>query len=80
MAFAAGPEKQTGKLVVRNIGLLLTGKLEAPILDADTLVIEGGRITAVGKLADCDTSTPANISIRVWPMRSRKIPSPRLAF
>ncbi len=61
MAFAAGPEKQTGKLVVRNIGLLLTGKLEAPILDADTLVIEGGRITAVGKLADCDTGHATQI-------------------
>ena len=54
MALAAGPEKQTGKLVIRNIGLLLTGKLEAPILDADTIVVEGGRIAAVGKQADCD--------------------------
>ncbi|HEY0184351.1 MAG TPA: amidohydrolase family protein [Rhodopila sp.] len=54
MALAAGPEKQVGKLVVRNIGLLLSGMLEAPILDADTIVAEGGRITAVGKRGDCD--------------------------
>jgi enamidase len=55
MALAAGPEKQIGKLVVTNIGLLLSGVLEAPILDADTIVAESGRITAIGKRADCDT-------------------------
>ena len=55
MALAAGPEKQVGKLVISNIGLLLSGALERPILDADTVVAEGGKITAVGKNADCDT-------------------------
>ena len=55
MALAAGPEKQVGKLVVINIGLLLSGALEAPILDADTIVVEAGRIVAVGKRGDCDT-------------------------
>jgi enamidase len=54
MALAAGAEKQVGKLVVTNIGLLLSGALEAPILDADTIVAEGGRIVAIGKRADCD--------------------------
>jgi enamidase len=55
MALAAGVEKQVGKLVVGNIGLLLSGALEAPILEADTIVAENGRITAVGRRADCDT-------------------------
>jgi enamidase len=55
MALAAGPEKQVGKLVVTNIGLLLSGALEAPIIDADTIVAEAGRIVAVGKCSDCDT-------------------------
>lgn len=55
MALAAGPEKQAGKLVIRNVGLMLSGRLEAPILEADTIVAEGGRITAVGHAADCDT-------------------------
>ena len=55
MALAAGPEVQLGKLVIRNVGLMLSGKLEAPILDADTVVAAGGRITAVGRAADCDT-------------------------
>ncbi len=56
MALTAGPEPQQGKLVIRNIGLLLTGKLEASIGDADTVVAEGGRITAFGRQADCDTA------------------------
>jgi len=55
MALAAGPERQTGKLVIRDIGLLLTGDLAAPISDADTVVAEGGRIVAVGRYADCHT-------------------------
>jgi enamidase len=55
MALAAGPEKQIGKLVIRNIGLVLSGRLEQPILDADTIVAEAGRITAVGREKECDT-------------------------
>ncbi len=62
MALSPAPETQTGKLVIRNIGLLLSGALEAPILDADTVVAEAGRITAVGRQADCDISE-ARVSI-----------------
>ena len=54
MALAAGPELQRGKLAVLNIGLLLSGRLEEPILGADALLAEGGRITAVGRAADLD--------------------------
>jgi enamidase len=56
MALTAGPEKQLGKLVITNIGLMLSGALEAPIMGADTIVAEGGRITAIGNFKDCDTS------------------------
>jgi enamidase len=55
-------QEQTGsisnnhRLVIRNIGVLLSGDIANPILDADTLVAENGKITAVGKLADLDTS------------------------
>jgi enamidase len=42
------------KLVIRNIGLLLSGDLQRPILDADTVVSVGGKIAAVGKLRDLD--------------------------
>ena len=42
------------KLVIRNIGLLLSGKIEEPLLDADTIVAIGGRIAAIGKSKDID--------------------------
>ena len=47
---------KTDKLVVRNIGLMLSGDLESPILDADALVAENGRIAAVGREKDLDTA------------------------
>lgn len=57
MADATSLEKP-GKLVIRNIGLLLSGDIDRPILDADTIVAQDGLIVAVGKEADCDTSKP----------------------
>ncbi len=42
------------KLVIRNIGLLLSGDLNKPLLDADTVVVKDGRITAIGKEKDLD--------------------------
>jgi enamidase len=47
----AGPSK----LVIRNIGLLLSGAMEKPILDADTIVAENGKITAIGRFKDVNT-------------------------
>lgn len=50
------PQGNTGpsKLVVRNIGLVLSGDIENPVLDADTIVAENGRITAIGRAKDID--------------------------
>jgi enamidase len=45
----------SGKVVIRNIGLMLSGSIREPILEADTVVIEAGRIAAVGRECDCDT-------------------------
>ncbi|MDE2628284.1 MAG: amidohydrolase family protein [Burkholderiales bacterium] len=45
----------SGKVVIRNIGLLLSGDIDRPILDADTIVVRDGVIHAVGKEADLDT-------------------------
>jgi enamidase len=47
-----------GKLVIKNIGLLLSGDIARPILDADTVVAVDGIITAVGKQKDCDITQP----------------------
>jgi enamidase len=52
---ASSQTEGSGKVVIRNIGLMLSGDLHAPILDADTVVIEAGRIAAVGRQSDCDT-------------------------
>jgi enamidase len=52
---APSQTESSGKVVIRNIGLLLSGDLRQPILDADTVVIEAGRIVAVGRRSDCDT-------------------------
>ena len=44
-----------GKLVIRNIGLVLSGDIVQPIHDADTIVAIDGRIAACGWYADVDT-------------------------
>jgi enamidase len=54
----AGPEAAAstdGKLVIRNIGLILSGDLSRPILDGDTIVAVDGRIAQVGAAGTCDT-------------------------
>ncbi|MFO1321531.1 MAG: amidohydrolase family protein [Burkholderiales bacterium] len=55
MAEAAGGIA-SGKVVIRNIGLLLSGDIDHPVLDADTLVVVDGRIVSIGRAADCDVS------------------------
>ncbi|MFU8776385.1 MAG: amidohydrolase family protein [Roseovarius sp.] len=42
------------KLVLRNIGLMLSGKMEQPILDADCLIAVDGKITEWGRASDLD--------------------------
>jgi enamidase len=54
---AAGPQK----IVIRNIGLLLSGALEHPILDADAVVAVDGRITVVGRAKDIDAEGATTI-------------------
>ena len=55
MATVAIAEK-SGKVVIKNIGLLLSGDIDQPILDADTVVVQDGVISVIGKEADCDLS------------------------
>ncbi|WP_108483730.1 amidohydrolase family protein [Oceaniglobus ichthyenteri] len=47
------------KLVIKNIGLMLSGKIEQPIYDADTIIAVDGKITDWGreKNLDCDSAT-----------------------
>jgi len=57
---SSAPAKPT-KLVIRNIGLMLSGDLGRPILDADALVAIDGRITAIGRLKDVDVEGATTI-------------------
>jgi enamidase len=50
----AGDELAKSKVAVRNIGLILSGRLEAPILEGDCVVAVDGLITAVGRSKDVD--------------------------
>ena len=43
------------KLVIRNIGLILSGDLKRPILDGDTIVAVDGKIVGIGFEKDLDT-------------------------
>ncbi len=54
---AAGQQKT----VIRNIGLLLSGALENPILDGDTIVAVDGRITGIGRPKDIDAEGATTI-------------------
>lgn len=55
MAHDEPARKIQTRLLIRNIGLVLSGNLEQPILDADTVVAVDGKITAVGNEKDVDT-------------------------
>ena len=52
---------KSGKVVIRNIGLLLSGDLDRPLLDADTIVVVDGLITQVGREKDCNTERPTTL-------------------
>ena len=54
MAAPAGRTAPKGKTVIRNVGLMLSGDLENPVLDADALLAIDGRISAFGKEKDID--------------------------
>jgi enamidase len=44
------------KLMIKNIGTLVSGNISNPLLDADALIIEGGLIQAVGKEKSLDSN------------------------
>ncbi len=58
MADPAVSSTACGKVVIRNIGTLLTGDIDRPLSDADTVVVQDGLITAVGREAELDTGAP----------------------
>jgi enamidase len=59
----AASSKSAGshRLVIRNIRLLLSGDLEQPILNADTVVAVDGRIVSVGRERDLDVGNATTV-------------------
>jgi len=58
MAVEAKDTPASGRLLIRNIGRLLTGDLAQPLADADTLLIEDGVIAGFG-VAEADREIDA---------------------
>jgi enamidase len=56
MAVEVSHAPLAGKLVITNLGLVLSGDLAAPLLEAETIIVLDGRIAAIGKARDLDLS------------------------
>jgi len=54
MAEPTPASSPSGKLVIKNVGLMLSGDIKNPILDANQVIAVDGRITAVGRAGDLD--------------------------
>ncbi|WP_026019535.1 amidohydrolase family protein [Komagataeibacter europaeus] len=61
MSLSSPAPSSARKTVIRNIGLLLSGMLEQPVLDADTIIVVNGNIKEIGKEKDCDTDNGDSI-------------------
>ncbi len=50
------------KLLIKNIGTLVSGDISRPLLNADAILVEGGMIQAVGRGKELETE-PSRIGI-----------------
>ena len=51
----------TQKLVIKNIGQILSGKIEEPLIDGDCVIAVDGRITDIGRYSDLDSDQATQI-------------------
>ncbi len=56
-----GQIMSTQKLVIKNIGQILSGKLEEPLIDGDCVIAVDGLITDIGRHSDLDTDQATQI-------------------
>lgn len=61
MAEAAPAPTASTRLVIRNIGQILSGRIEEPLIDGDCVICEGDRIVAVGHEKDLDTDRATTV-------------------
>ena len=66
----AAKAQSHSKLVIRNIGLLLSGNMGRPILDADTNRGNRRPIAAIGKTKDVERDLERRSSLAASPKRS----------
>ena len=52
---------QTDKLVIKNIGLILSGKLEEPLLDGDCIILNKDKIAEIGYAKDMDIDNASTL-------------------
>ena len=64
MALEATTET-AGKLVIRNIGLILSGDIGNPILAGDAVLVENGKISAIGREKDFRLQAADHITLEV---------------
>lgn len=48
-------------VLIKNIGTLISGDIARPILDADAILIENGKISKIGKGAELATTSPDSV-------------------
>lgn len=66
MAAPTTEARQEGRLLIRNIGLLLSGDITKPVIEADALLVEDGCIAGVGaasELGEADSVIDAGGSV-----------------
>ena len=54
-------DSSQNKLVIKKIGMILSGKLEQPILDGDCIICIDGKVAAIGYEKDLNTDDPDQI-------------------
>ena len=52
------------RTLITNIGAVVTGDVDAPIADADSILIEDGRITAIGRRLELDDDHDTEIDAK----------------
>ena len=57
----AGPQR--GRTFIRNVGLMLSGDLARPVLEADALVVQDGIIAAIGRGAELQDHGPFDMVV-----------------
>ncbi|MCC7319663.1 MAG: amidohydrolase family protein [Rubellimicrobium sp.] len=60
MATESQASAAAGRTHIRNIGLMLGGDLAQPVLDADSLLLDGGTIARIGRAADMPAPGPGD--------------------